>query len=185
MNECANIKKNINNKVNNVVCIKAGVKWYNPTIGYGFLTPEDQSTDVMVHFSHLDAVNCPYIKPGDQITCEVFYTKLGRQVARILDIQFESPEPRSLATFIYEHFERFDPENLEEMEGVVKWFKPSKGYGFICPSDQGREIFFHVSVIRAIGYNFLSPGVRVCVKFSTSERGREARILTVLDQNQK
>ena len=178
-------KANENNSSNNnepkAERIVAGVKWYNPVIGYGFLTPEDHSADVMVHFSHLDAVNCPYIKPGDQIICEAISTKLGRQVSRIIEIKFESSEPRSHSTFSYEHSVPFDPETLEEMEGTVKWFKVDKGYGFICPQDQGREIFFHVSVLRAAGYGCLTPGMRVSVKFSSSERGREARILTVLE----
>ncbi len=186
-NENIKQQKNENHSNNNIKVerIEAGVKWYNPTIGYGFLTPQDHSTDVMVHFSHLDAIKCPYIVPGDQIICDVYSTRLGRQVSRIIDIKFESPEPRSLSSFYSEHFAPFDPESLEETEGVVKWFKTDKGYGFICPDDQTREIFFHVSVIRAAGYSFLNPGVRVFVKFSSTERGREARMLRVLDHEEK
>ena len=185
-NENINQKINENHSNNNIKVerIEAGVKWYNPTIGYGFLIPHDHSKDVMVHFSHLDAVNCPYIVPGDQIICDVFSTNLGRQVSQIIDIKFETPEPRSLSTFRYEHFAPFDPATLQEMEGVVKWFKIDKGYGFILPDRGGREIFFHVSVIRAAGYESLGPGVRVLVKFSSEERGREARMLRVLDQEE-
>jgi CspA family cold shock protein len=172
-------KQNINK--NKVDRIEASVKWYLPEKGYGFLIQDHTLKDIMIHFSTLDAVKCPYIKEGDRVVCEIGPGRRGLHVLRVIEVKLGSPEPRSFASFANARSTSFDPETLEEIEGVVKWFKSEKGYGFICPKDQGREIFFHISVIRAAGYNFLSPGVRVSIKFSSSERGREARILTVLD----
>lgn len=67
-------------------------------------------------------------------------------------------------------------------KAIIKWYNPNKGYGFILPDDGGREIFIHYSTIHAAGYTFLEPGIRVLAKISNSERGPEARIITVLQE---
>jgi len=73
-----------------------------------------------------------------------------------------------------------DLEDLQEVEGTVKWFNPLKGFGFIYPDDGERDIFFHASVLRAAGYESLEPGIRVKIKTAVSDRGREARLLMVV-----
>jgi cold shock protein len=35
--------------------------------------------------------------------------------------------------------------------GTVKWFNPQKGYGFVQPSDGGRDIFVHISAVEQAG----------------------------------
>jgi CspA family cold shock protein len=46
--------------------------------------------------------------------------------------------------------------------GIVKWFSPKKGYGFIirdeAPEDQ-KEIFVHFSAIEMDGFKTLLPGI--------------------------
>ncbi|MBA3813693.1 MAG: cold shock domain-containing protein [Alphaproteobacteria bacterium] len=178
-------KENIENNDTTIERTEAGVKWYLPEKGYGFLIQDHSLKDIMIHFSTLDAVKCPYIKEGDRVVCEIGAGRHGLQVLRVIEVKYGSSETRSLSSFLNSRTTPFDLENLEETEGVVKWFKPDKRYGFISPDDGEREIFFHVSVMLAAGYYFLSPGVRVSIKFSSTERGREARILTVLDQEER
>jgi len=46
--------------------------------------------------------------------------------------------------------------------GVVKWFNPTKGYGFIVPDDgNGSDIFVHISAVEAAGCNTLNDGQKV------------------------
>lgn len=161
-------------------CIEADVIWYSPERGYGFLRQDADSPDIMVHFSQLEKMGCPYIQGGDRVLCEIGRGRNGLQVIHIREVKFGSPTPRSLATFLNSRVVFTDPEDLEEIEGSIKWYNPNKRYGFIYPDDGRREVYLHASVIWAAGYKSLIPGTRVFVKVSTSEKGQEAQMLRVL-----
>ena len=47
------------------------------------------------------------------------------------------------------------------VEGTVKWFDPSKGYGFLVPDNGGVDILIHYSTLRRGGHDILYPGTRV------------------------
>lgn len=64
-------------------------------------------------------------------------------------------------------------------EGVVKWFSPEKGYGFITPDDGGRDLFVHHSQIQMTGYRVLEQGQRVLFEAEDGERGPQAVDVTV------
>lgn len=172
-----------NNKIidcNNAERIEANVKWYNPAKGYGFLYQEGKTSDIMIHFSVLDTIKCPYVTVGDRVICDIAQGKSGMQVVRVIDVKYGSPEPRSISSFFNSRLVPLDPANLEEVGGIIKWYNHDKGYGFICPDNGTREIFLHFSVLREAGYKFLEPGVRVLAKVAQSERGPEARLIRVL-----
>jgi CspA family cold shock protein len=57
--------------------------------------------------------------------------------------------------------------------GTVKWFNPVKGYGFIQPSDGGRDVFVHISAVERSGLGALTEGQRVSFDVTT-ERGKQA-----------
>ena len=58
--------------------------------------------------------------------------------------------------------------------GTVKWFDDSKGYGFITPSDGGKDVFVHFSAIESDGFRTLAEGEQVEFEIRDSERGRHA-----------
>lgn len=169
-----------NENHNEIERIESKVKWYNPEKGYGFLETDSEDEDIFMHFSVLDAAGCRRVEEGDTIVCDISPGRRGRQVLRVLEVKFAPREPRVSPAFLNSRSPAFDPESLEEVEGEIKWFNPLKGYGFVYPNDGGRDIFLHASVLRAAGYESLEPGVRVIVKVTSSERGREARILQVI-----
>ena len=45
--------------------------------------------------------------------------------------------------------------------GVVKWFNPAKGFGFIQPEDGSKDVFVHISAVERAGIGNLREGQRV------------------------
>ncbi|MBM3566509.1 MAG: cold-shock protein [Alphaproteobacteria bacterium] len=57
--------------------------------------------------------------------------------------------------------------------GTVKWFNPTKGYGFIQPSDGGKDVFVHITAVQRAGLDTLREGQKVSYEMAT-ERGKTA-----------
>lgn len=57
--------------------------------------------------------------------------------------------------------------------GVVKWFDPVKGYGFIA-GDDGKDVFVHQSNILMRGFRILESGQRVSYRTEQTEKGNNA-----------
>jgi CspA family cold shock protein len=56
--------------------------------------------------------------------------------------------------------------------GTVKWFNPVKGYGFIKPDGDGRDVFVHISAIEKAGYTSVSEGIKVRYELLTTRGGK-------------
>lgn len=67
----------------------------------------------------------------------------------------------------------------ERTTGTVKWFNPSKGYGFIA-RDGGEDIFVHHSAIQAEGYRTLEEGQRVEFEVESGAKGLKASNVKVI-----
>jgi CspA family cold shock protein len=59
-------------------------------------------------------------------------------------------------------------------DGIVKWFDPEKGYGFITSKD-GADIFVHYTAIPGEGYRTLTPGEKVQFDLIISNKGPQAK----------
>jgi CspA family cold shock protein len=57
-------------------------------------------------------------------------------------------------------------------KGKVKWFNPTKGYGFIT-LDNGGDAFCHASALQAAGHSEVQPGTTVVCDLSDSPRGMQ------------
>ena len=58
--------------------------------------------------------------------------------------------------------------------GTVKWFNDSKGYGFISPADEGKDLFVHHSSIVGDGFKSLPEGAKVSYDAENGPKGPNA-----------
>lgn len=61
-------------------------------------------------------------------------------------------------------------DKITAAEGVVKWFDPKKGFGFIV-GPQGQDIFTHYSKIDGDGFRVLKDGTRVVYDAERGDKG--------------
>ena len=59
----------------------------------------------------------------------------------------------------------------EVKQGTVKWFNNSKGFGFIEPSEGGKDLFVHMSEIQMEGFKTLKDGESVEYQEGSGEKG--------------
>jgi CspA family cold shock protein len=60
--------------------------------------------------------------------------------------------------------------------GIVKFFNPDKGYGFIQPEDGGNDAFVHISAVEAAGMRTLDKDQRVNYELENDKRGKPAAV---------
>ena len=56
-------------------------------------------------------------------------------------------------------------------EGTVKWFNDSKGYGFLTPSNGGKDLFVHMNEIKMEGFKTLKEGQIVNFEEGVTDKG--------------
>lgn len=65
--------------------------------------------------------------------------------------------------------------------GTVKWFNPSKGFGFIQPEQGGGDVFVHISALERAGISNLDEGQRVSYELATNKGKTSAANLKLVD----
>ena len=65
--------------------------------------------------------------------------------------------------------------------GIVKWFNPTKGFGFIQPDQGGSDVFVHISALERAGLSTLNEGQRVSYELATNKGKTSAANLKLAD----
>lgn len=186
------------------VQVKATVKWFNVSKGFGFVSPEDGSPDAFLHVSVLNRAGLQTLPEGAEILCFIAQGQKGPQVTRIAEV-LKMPEGgssgegggggggrggprrnryRDEADSSNDGGMEFSdaPRGPEvEVSGVVKWFKSEKGFGFVTPSDSDKDVFVHKNVLRRCGLSYLEPGQKVQMRVQDAQKGREATWISASD----
>jgi CspA family cold shock protein len=58
--------------------------------------------------------------------------------------------------------------------GTVKWFNPTKGYGFIQPEGGTKDVFVHISAVERAGLQTLREGQKLSFEVHKGDNGRQS-----------
>jgi cold shock protein len=64
--------------------------------------------------------------------------------------------------------------NMSTIKGKVKWFNPTKGFGFIEREDKDKDVFVHVSAVRDAGLDHLNDGEAISFDVEDGPKGPNA-----------
>lgn len=156
-----------------VLPAKMHLKWFNGTKGFGFVVPEDGSYDAFLHITTLQQVGVHSIGEGAVLMCTVFDGPKGKQVKEVIEIVDQG----SVTTMP----EANEADGTITMGGIVKWYKPEKGFGFIIPDDGMKDVFVHKTCLERLGLEELEAGQRVRVTMRAVDKGREATNLEIIE----
>src|SRR5881394_3928184 len=136
------------------------VKWFNTAKGFGFIQPDDGGSDVFVHISAVEQAGLRGLNEGDQVQFELEQDRRsGKLSAGQLVVTGQGPAPARTGGgggggggFDRPRGGGFGGgggggfggggggagrpagENVGTGSGTVKWFNPTKGFGFIQPN---------------------------------------------------
>ena len=60
--------------------------------------------------------------------------------------------------------------------GTVKWFNPTKGFGFIEPEDGSNDAFVHISAVERAGLSSLNEGQKVSYELEPGKNGKSSAV---------
>ncbi len=168
----------------------AVVKWFNPEKGFGFVELSDGSGDAFLHVNAIQTAGVDTISPGTTLVVQIGQGAKGAQVSSVLEIgdMAKSPPPRADQQRLgdapprSQARPRIDTSNSVSVSGEVKWFNPTKGFGFIQADDGHKDIFVHASVVSRVGLSTLEERQRLRVQTVTTPKGREAVSIELLDE---
>jgi CspA family cold shock protein len=167
------------------------VKWYNPTKGFGFVTPNDGSADVFLHVSVVEQAGLQSLDEGAILVCDLADGQKGAQVSTIHSVEagsaHRSNRPTTGSRYPRQGVSGYDdygygskPSRGGTVEGTVKWFNPDKGFGFIAPDQGGKDVFVHISAVERAGLSTLNENQRVRFTEKAGQKGTEADGIEVI-----
>lgn len=171
--------------------ITATVKWYNPEKGFGFVTPEDGSPDAFLHASAVQFAGHDSLPEGTTVVCDLSRGPKGPQVAALHSVDKSTAQERPSRSgggggygagggYGGERRSSGGYDNYgggssgEVVDGTVKWFNVTKGFGFIAPDNGGKDVFVHVKAVERSGLHGLQDGERVRITVRQGQKGPEA-----------
>jgi cold shock protein len=173
--------------------VRATVKWYNPSKGFGFVTPDDGSPDVFLHVSVVERAGLQSLDEGAAIVCDLADGQKGAQVSAIHSVEAGSTPgqrsnrpapgsryPRQSVSDYDDYGYGAKPSSGRTVEGTVKWFNPDRGFGFIAPDQGGKDVFVHIRAVERAGLSTLRDNQRVRFIGKAGQKGPEAEDIEVI-----
>jgi cold shock protein len=93
------------------------------------------------------------------------------------------PQPRAFGSQPRFSQPRFEAPSGPPVHGVVKWFNPDKGFGFVELSDGSGDAFLHGSLLAQSGINAVQPGETVEVRVGPGHTGPHVTEIISVDSS--
>jgi cold shock protein len=160
--------------------VEAKVKWFNGAKGFGFVTLTDGTPDAFLPMAVLRRAGYDNVREGAVVMCEIGPGAKGPLVLNVLNVDESTASTAPTRGGGGGYGAPIPSGPAQSLEGLVKWFEPEKGYGFISPDGGGKDIFIHVTALRRSGVNVLGAGQRVRVDVVEGRKGLEADRITLI-----
>ena len=145
------------------------IKWFDVAKGFGFIVPDNGSTDVLLHVTCLRRDGYQTVLEGTRVVALVQRRDRGFQAFRILSMDMSTAVHPSQMPPVRTHVQVTPSSGLER--AIVKWFNRTKGFGFLTRGEGTEDIFVHMETLRRYGITELRPGQSVLVRFGDGDKG--------------
>src|SRR5579864_2011976 len=158
------------------------IKWFNRSKGFGFIIPNDGSGDVFLPLSALERAGHSEAPDGASVIFDWTQGPKGRAVSQVVEMDISTAAPRAPRENRFRGRDGQGGEGgaTELLDGVVKWYDPARGFGFVLPNDGSKDIFVHITALRRSGIEMLEPGQAVRMTVAQARRGREAASIQLI-----
>jgi CspA family cold shock protein len=178
----------------------ATVKWFNPEKGFGFVALSDGSGDAFLHANTLNQSGHNAVSPGATLRVRIGQGQKGRQVSEVLSVDESTATPAASrgaprapagpgggyadraggGGFAAGAPRRGAPTGPSvEMQGTVKWYNATKGFGFVAPAEGGKDVFVHASALQRAGVMQLAEGQTIWMDVVQGAKGPEAASIRI------
>jgi len=149
--------------------VEGVVKWFDAVKGYGFVKPDENLPDVLLHVTCLRRDGFPITVEGSRVVLEAVKGQRGLQALRVLRVEPPRlPHPSELAP-ARTHTQVTPSSGLEAVS--VKWFNRVRGFGFVSKGEGSPDIFVHMETLRRYGIAELRLGQQVLVRYGPGPKG--------------
>ncbi|MGF1630554.1 MAG: cold-shock protein [Kiloniellaceae bacterium] len=163
--------------------VKAVVKWFNVTKGFGFVQLSEGAPDAFLHISVVERTGNRELYEGTAILCDLMQGRKGLQVAEIHSVEAGTLPAASSG---HSHHGGHSGQGghgsgaTEVIEGTVKFFNVEKGFGFVIPDNGGKDIFVSGRTLERFGLPALQPNQRVRLHTRMGQKGPMAEQVELL-----